>query len=423
MTNTPTNREKVLAPVLMIFIKVSLLLFFACGVVEEFCKHVLHLGWPYDYPLLVPNQTFWDLTLYQYRFNFFHHPQFFQTNPYFPFMYPAPVAVLYDVFYRSPRPLQTFLGFILVSFLAAAAVLCRALLQRGVPMHKSVSFIAASLFLSYPLWFDIKQANIEIGIWVLVVLGVRAFCKGRGYSAAACFGIAGSMKIFPFVYLGLLFTKRKYREMLFAGLVAVVTTIVSLWLLGGPNILYTWRQIGAGLDVYRVGTMLHYHPGEIGFDHSVFTLVKCWYHSRGMSGLPDWILKAYLAIAAIAGIALYLLRIRYLPLINQVLCLSVASILLPPASADYTLMHLYVPWAMLVLFAQDQWNSGRNIAGLTAAFVTFAILLSPESEFIHHIEHVGGQIKALALIALMYIGLKYPFQREDDKAIAHPVAA
>jgi hypothetical protein len=49
--------------------------------------------------------------------------------------------------------------------------------------------------------------------------------------------------------------------------------------------------------------------------------------------------------------------------------------------------------------------------------------LSPESEFIHHIEHVGGQIKALALIALMYIGLKYPFQREDDRAIAHAVAA
>ncbi len=64
----------------------------------------------------------------------------------------------------------------------------------------------------------------------MAALGVWAFCKRRNYSAAACFGIAGALKIFPFVYVGLLLSKQKYREIIFSGAVAVFTTLVSLWL-------------------------------------------------------------------------------------------------------------------------------------------------------------------------------------------------
>jgi hypothetical protein len=423
MSRIPDDRKKYLAPVLKTFVKVEFLLAFVCVLVERFCKYVLHLHEPYDYPFPTRLATFWDFLLYRNRFQHFHHPDFFTVDPAMTFLYPAPMAVLYEIFFRfHAAALAVFLSFIAGSFLVTGILLGRAMLRRGVSTLKVGAFIAANLLLSYPMWFDFKQGNMEIGVWVVVALGVWAFCKGRGYSAAACFGIAGSMKIFPLVYLGLLLATRKYREVVFAGIAAIAATLISLWLVGS-DIPETWRHIQAGVALFRFSYMLHYHPGEIGFDHSAFSLVKCWLHRRGISEIPSGVLNAYLAIAAIAGTALYFLRIRYLPLINQVLCLSVASILLPPVSYDYTLMHLYIPWAMLVLFAQDQWQSGRNVAGLTAVFIALAILVSPESEFIHHIDHVGGQIKALALIALMFLGLKYPFQREDDKAIAHPVAA
>ena len=75
--------------------------------------------------------------------------------------------------------------------------------------------------------------------------------------------------------------------------------------------------------------------------------------------------------------ASHFLRIRHLPVINQVLCLCIAFILLPPVSYDYTLLHLYVPWGLLVMFAQEQQILRREVPGLTAAFVCLGILMAP----------------------------------------------
>ena len=129
-------------------------------------------------------------------------------------------------------------------------------------------------------------------------------------------------------------------------------------------------------------------------------------------------LTVYLVIVSICGVCLYFLKIRKLPIIaNQVLCLSVASILLPPLSFDYTLIHLYIAWGMLALFAQKQWMKERETVGLTSAFICLAILMSPESELILNGIRFGGQIKAVTLGGLMYIGLRYPFI-EGEKAVA-----
>ncbi len=384
--------------------------------------HALHVPSPYDYPFLSRDESFWDFILFTGKFQHFHLPEFFTVDPGMTFLYPAPIAVLYEIFFRFGNlALPLFLLFILECFLSAGFLLHRALIRRGVSPHQSTAFLASSLLFSYPLWFDFKQGNIEIGILLFVALGVWAFCANKGYTAAACFGIAGSMKIFPFIYLGLLLAKRKYREMVFAVLIAVLTTVVSLWLLGGNDIPNTWRHVGAGVSTFRTVYILHYRPFEIGFDHSLFAVIKCCLpHPPSLEVNPQ-ILAAYLAAGAFTGIALYFLRIRHLPLINQVLCLSVASILLPPVSYDYTLMHLYIPWAMLVLFAQDQANLRRSISGLAAAFILLAVLCAPESEFIYDGVRFGGQIKAGVLVALFYIGLKYPFQGSPSTATTPPV--
>jgi len=126
------------------------------------------------------------------------------------------------------------------------------------------------------------------------------------------------------------------------------------------------------------------------------------------------ILTFYLAVAALTGLTLYFVRIRHLPIINQVLCLCVAAILLPPVSYDYTLMNLYIPWAMLVLFAQDQDRAKRSVPGLMAAFICLAFLVSPETEFIFRGQGFAGQVKAGALVLLMYIALKYPFAEAEN---------
>jgi hypothetical protein len=148
---------------------------------------------------------------------------------------------------------------------------------------------------------------------------------------------------------------------------------------------------------------------DLWFDHSIFALMKIlWRHLPAPQTMSK-ILTGYMAVAAIAGTSLFFLRIRHLPVPSQVLCLATAAVLLPPTSADYTLIHLYVPWALLAFVAIDSARAGQRVPGLGPAFVCFAILLSPENEiFIAH-ERIEGALKAVTLIALWCIALRYPF--------------
>jgi hypothetical protein len=370
---------------------------------------------------LSTDQSFWDFMTFAIKSHHFHSLAFFTADPKFPFLYPAPSAVFYQMFFLfGPLSLLLFLTFILVSFTFAALLLHRAMLQRGVSSLQAAAFLGFTLLLSYPMWIDFKQGNIEIGVWLFVALGVWAFCANRGYSAAACFAIAGSMKIYPFLYLALFLARRKYREIIFAGAVALLVTLASLWLLGGDDIPGAWRHVQTGVDTFRADYVLGFRPSEIGFDHSIFALVKCCVllFRPAMQEYPPQLFNAYVVVGAFAGLSIFFVKIRHLPLINQVLCLCVASILLPPVSYDYTLMHLYIPWAMLVLFAQEQWASRLTVAGLTAAFVLLAFLFAPESEFIYQAVRFGGQLKACALIALMVVSLKYPFSNSPASRVA-----
>ena len=412
----PPTESMGLAPGPKTFLALQAALIVLCFGSELFCHYMLHLGAPYDYPLKAKDQSQFDFVGYWTNFEYFRRPGFFTNGP--PFLYPAPLAIAYWAFYAVPHhQLRLFLGFILASFLVAGCLLGRALVCRGVGPVQTTCLIGLSLAFAYPVWFEFKQGNIEICVWAVVALGMWALFRQRTYTAAACLGVAGAMKFFPLVYLGLLLAKRRYRETLFALGVAAITTVASVWSIG-PNFVATWRQIDSGLDEFRSIYMLHLRLDEIGFDHSLFGLYKRLSPQLPPMPVLSHILTLYLVAATATGIALYLFRIRKLPFVNQVLCLSIASILLPPVSYDYTLMHLYIPWALLALYAQNEQVHRVSTPGLAAVFVCLAILVSPETEFIHHETVFGGQIKAVVLMVLMGIGLRYPFK---DEAAASPL--
>lgn len=394
-----------------VFVGVALVLLVGALSIEVVCRWGFHMLFPYKTPLLF--EFFPDIVNLRGRFTHFGTLEFFTEQKDPPCMYPAPILVLYRFFYLFiPHDLGVFLGFVLVSFLVATILLGRALIRRGMPVRATVALLIFSYVTAYPLWFELKQANMEICVWVVLALGSWCFFHGRGYSAAACFGIAGAMKIFPFLYLGLLLGRRQYKQFFFAFGVAVLVTLPALWIVY-PNLAVSWRMTNESVGHFRQLVMLHRFP-QSGFDHSLFALLK-----RVMQPLPapktlDRVLTGYMAAAALGGLVCYFGWIRKLPVINQVLCLCIASIVLPPTSFDYTLMHLYIPWGLLAMYAVTMARSGKQVAGLTASFVCFAILFVPETEFILRKYTFGGQIKAVTLICLFVIGLRYPFSSEDD---------
>jgi hypothetical protein len=392
---------------LLLFLGIDVALLALAGFTESLCRFVFHLGPPFISPLL--KEHFPDLLTLHSRFQYFHTLQFFTDTKDARCMYPAPVAVCYKmVFLFRPHDLGLFLSFVVLSFVIAAVLFGRSLIRQGLGSPATVLLLGYVLLTSFPLWFELKQANMEIFSWIFLCIGLFSFLRERGYTAAACFGIAGALKIIPFLYLGLFLARRQYRLIFFALLVAAAVTLPSLWLVY-PHISESLRLTNLAISKFRSVVTLRNYP-QTTFDHSLFGLIK-EISFRFVS--PDQLsemLTAYSAISLFSFLVLYFTRIQRLPLINQVLCLCVATLILPPTSFDYTLLSLYLPWALLVLFAVQQGRKHETVPGLSAAMVCFAMLFVPETEMILYHHSFAGQFKALVLIALFYIGVSYPFQ-------------
>ena len=384
-----------------------------CAAAELICAFVLGKHGVYTWPTL-PFYDCLDFRCFLPRFSHFHQHDFFSDAPSrgLAFGYPAAGAVMYQCFYAVRwHPL---LYFFVITLSGVGALLwflgCR-MREQHLPRRTILLFLATAMVFSYPLWFEYLLGNMEICIFLLVAAGIVVFLRGRGYAAAVCFALAGSVKLFPLIYLGLLLSRRQYRQFAFGLLLPAPVTLFSLWLVC-PSIAVAQRGISAGLRRFTQEYLLAYRPMESGFDHSLFGLVKRWYPFESTQELQA-AMFVYIAVVAIAGTLLYFVVIRNLPLTNQVLCLAISSLLLPTLSHDYTLLQLYVPWAMLVVLALRAARMGRMIPGLRAAFVAFAILFAPQTEFIVAGETLNGPIKAFVLIGLMAVGLRFRFSLRD----------
>lgn len=391
-------------------------------VFTAYARFVRHLGWPYKSPFLdVPFAG--DLHPFDPQLPFLHSSAFLSPGWRSAFPYPAPLVIPYAILFHLPHEDACFIGFTLLFACAAAFLLFRALWRHTAYTRKQCAiFVAGLLVTSYPLAFDIRQGNVEFVVVLFVFAGIWAFVRGKDHPAAALLGIAASMKLFPLLYLGLFLSRRRFPAILTGIGAAGVATLTGLFILD-PSLASAWYGLQRGGHVIEGDLLGIWQP--IGYDHSLFGAVKLFYRhfvSHTNSQSSD-LLHVYLAVVGLAGLAIYFLRIRRLPWINQITCLTVCSILLPPLSYDYTLLHLYVPIALLALYTGVQGKRPPHRLLLIMSFL--AILTASQAWLILHGQLRAGQFKALVLLALLYALLREPLAEQQTwmRGMAQPAAA
>lgn len=416
----PDSPARELPVVLKRFVAQSAVWMALCLGTEIACRFLLRWGYPYNYPAVPQRVIFGDFRFYLGKFAFFHSRQFFAEGPVL--TYPAPSVVAFKLL-LLPQPtsgrsaVARFAAVLLLVSWALLLLWYRALRARGLSARAAGSFLAATYLLSFAFWFEFHQANIEFAVWAVVTAGLCLFWRERWRSAAVCFGIAAAMKLFPVIFLGLFVSRRQYREIGWALLTAAFVTVGSLWLVC-PDLAYSWQQTSAAVSTLRSLYMLQLPPVESGFDHTLFVLLKRLLPTLPSPAQLGRLLNLYLVVVGAGGCLVFFVRIRKLPVINQILCLSTAAVLFPPVSYDYTLIHLYAPLALLTLVAIE--DGVRPRAGLTLAFALLAFTLSAQSEFILHGLRVAGQLKAVALAGLFVVGLRYPFGTVNEQRSPEP---
>lgn len=351
-----------------------------------------------------------DFTAFRDRFALFHQPAFY-TAPGQPFTYPASLAVVYHILFtawgRHSHAEAVIAIVALVIALGALALFYRALCSHGLASVPAALLCIVTFITSYPLAYEIQRGNVESIVWLTMLLAFWAFREDRFYVAAAFIGIAIAFKFYPIILLGLFLHPKRYRAIPVALLVTVLVTLLSdLWL--GPSIRVAQMESARGMTAFVQIYVVHYLA--LGQDHSLFALFKTLCVKFNPRLHRD--LKLYFVLAGAAASALYLFRIWRLPLINQICILMIFSIVLPPVSFDYTLLHVYTCWGIFSLYVLDNYRLGRLVPMARQVMTWFAIAVAPNSYIF--LRNYAGLVHCVGLLALLYLFLRYPFAEPTD---------
>jgi hypothetical protein len=414
MENMPMSTKCLKSfPGMRTFIITALALWAIVGIVAFVAGHLRHRPELFWFPLFSRTAIFNDFEIFRDQFRFFGTPQFWAPRAY-PYAYPAADSLVIKAFLSVPtNQLLFFRLFIVLAVVISAILSTRALVRRGLALRSAVLFVGMAVISSYPFMFLIQRANIEVVNWILASLAIAALWRERWKLAGLLLGLAVSLKLFPIVLLGLFLARRKYVAILITIVTAVALDITALAILG-PTIKIASQHLAVTLQAFGNSYIFDVHYWEIPFDHSLFAVVKHLAehtHTADAAHLTPFA-HWYMAVAAIGAVLLYFARIIRLPRANQLVILLTLSVLLPPVSGDYTLVHLYAAWLVLALFALHAEPGIMRSRVLPACFFLLAIVFCPETYMFIGQAHFAGSFKAVALSVLVILLLVYRLEEK-----------
>jgi hypothetical protein len=294
-----------------------------------------------------------------------------------------------------------------------------------------------------PMAFAADRGNLEAIVGLILGAGLVLYIAGRYYGAAVFIGLAASIKPFPGLFFFLLLRKKRYREVAVGVAVAACSILLALTALG-PTPIKAYKDLQPGVSrYYDTYIMTVAPPGERRFEHSIMDCMKSIAHtwmrvsdSRRSGSFKELSSKSFAphsqaapeqasprarslsyekmhvillgSLFLAAGALLFvLLRLYKLPAVNQMILLAVAATLLPPVSAEYTLIHLYVPFgAFLIFLTRDAAAVHVEIkrSVLLTILILFALLFSPLTFF----NVFAGNVMTCLLIAMLIVVSRNP---------------
>lgn len=355
-------------------------------------------------PLFIPNPGF-DFYVFQSRMPYVHHDAFFAPASY-PWMYPAPAAPLYALLYKFNFKGDAAWGWRVLACLSLGGCVFGVLkLCKASSGTKASGILFWTTFLlAWPVYFSLQRGNTESLLWLFVALGIWAFRRERWTASAVLIGFAAAFKIYPILCLGLFVPQRQWRQIGMGAAVMTLVTLASLWFIN-PDLAFALKHVSQGVHLFTVQYAAGVGLGPGMYDHSLLELLKVVFQPTSAFVLR-W-MNLYLVVVGASLLAVFLLRMVKMPLANLVLFLTVASIFVPPASFDYTLQVLYIPWAWIALGIIRMRTEERWWHFAIMGFL--AVELAPMTFVMRQGVSQNGLVKGVALLGLFILAASKRF--------------
>lgn len=350
---------------------------------------------------------FSDLLEYVPTFHLLHTAAFFHNPRTSPVAYPPFSAVIYAAVYATGRPVAVYLVVAALWLAVLTVGTGRWLVRLRVPGLAAWLVPLTVLLMAFPCDAMVLYGNIELFLWIFAAAGTWAFCRDKPELAAMLWGCAAAMKLYPIIFLVLLWPGRRWRAAAcgigtFAGV-----TLLSLWYLG-PTLRIAALGSLHNVFGYQGVRVAEWTIHELATNHSAFNWVK---FALRVSDQPfATATLPYFACGALLFAGLYFGRVSRLPRSNQVLFVTAFMLVLPPISYAHTLTHLFAPLVLLLGVAMEAEHRGETVNGLRVTLALFVplfasfMLLTERSLFLF-----GGLIQSAILLMIFYRSARYPF--------------
>ena len=259
--------------------------------------------------------------------------------------------------------------------------------------------LAVLIVTSYPFLFAFDRANLELlaalPLWVATALLVA----GQDLAAAAALGLAASFKFYPLIFVLDFVRRGRWREAMVAVGTFAALTGAALVAMPGPTAV-AGDGFLRSLGFFSKRYVFSRRPDELAVDHALLSIYKA-FGPQAVALAESGVVTHYLPVAAVAFGAFWLAAFRRASRVTHFVVCSVAAVVLPPVSFDYTLLNLYP--AVWLLLSRAMANPRPVSRAGVAALLLFVPVLVPLA---YRLDGwgFGGQVKAVALLGLLLLG-------------------
>jgi len=257
------------------------------------------------------------------------------------------------------------------------------------------------LLLTYPILFNCDRGNIELYVFLFVWGFFYFYNKGKIIIGITFLAMAISMKLFPGVFIILLFKDKKYKEIAMSAFLVGFFFMISLISFNGSILDNLYALIN------NLTNFNHGFNGLSGLQHnlSLYGAIKVITYGTMVlfGGNADPTMTANtLSWYSFGVLGLFLLICYYVIFIEMVqwrnvTILTIVLLIFPNVSFDYKLIYIMIPLSFLL--KSEQKTKFRNIY-----LFLFAMLLVPQN-YIYLINDISIAVLIYPFIMLLIVGL------------------
>jgi hypothetical protein len=317
--------------------------------------------------------------------------------------------------YSFGHPVALYLGILALWLGIAIGEMRQRLIDHGICRVTAMLFPLTLAAVSFPIEGLIQRGNIELFVWIFTATGIWAFLRDRDKTAAVLWGLAAATKLYPMILLALLLAKLRLRAFVLGMATFLVASIFSMEYIG-PSMSLALRTSLRNVFAYQDVRTSQWNLHEFAANHSAFIPVR--FVALIVGGAAMNLTNLYYLFGGLVFIALFVGRVRKMPITNQVLVLTAFMVMLPPISYFYTLTHLYAPFLMLMFLAIQAERAGVRIPGLLGTILLFVPIFASFTIFTYPKAFLlGGLIQALMLMSLLLRAIQFPFSTEEARRV------